>query len=91
MPLFHRGPDQFPPIKDLRRDLPDVSVIEANRALEALRRHIVIDVARVYIAHDSHGRYWQVWLDVTQRRMTLAEWATEWLARHPQQQSQEGV
>lgn len=83
MRFLHRSPDLFPPVKDLRRDLPDLSLIEANRALEALRRMISIDIASVYTPAGSHGTRWNVWLDVTRRRLTLAEWAAEWLAKHP--------
>ena len=79
IPLFHRGHDPFPRPKDL----PGIPPSEAARALDVLRRMTIIDVASVYTSAGLHGTRWQVWLDVTRRRLTLAEWATEWLAKHP--------
>ena len=91
IPLFHCGPEPFPRPKDLPGIPPD----EAMRALDALRRMTVIDVASVYTSAGSHGTRWQVWLDVTHRRLTLTEWADEWLRKHPRPaisgQSKEGA
>ena len=89
MRLFQRRPDPkpFPQSKDL----PGVPPAEAERALDALRRMTVIDIASVYTAHGSYGTRWQVWLDITQRRLTLAEWADEWLTKHPRPTIGEGA
>lgn len=79
IPFLHRSPDPFP----RPTDLPGIPPDEAARALEALRRMISIDIAKVYTARGPKGWYWQVWLDITWRRLTLAEWADEWLRKHP--------
>lgn len=82
MRFLHRTPDPFPRPKDV----PNLPQADAERALEALRRMTVIDLASVHTgagSHGSHGTRWYVWLDITGRRLTLAEWAAEWLKKHP--------
>ena len=87
IPFLHRSKQAerptFPATKDLLKDLPDLPSAEAERALDALRRMISVDIASVYTSAGSHDTSWQVWLEVTRRRLTLAAWASEWLAKHP--------
>jgi hypothetical protein len=90
MRFLHHTHDPFPPFPR-PKDIPDLPQADAERALETLRRMTVIDLASVYTAAGSHGSRWYVWLDITGRRLTLAEWAAEWLKNHPQQQQQEGA
>ena len=91
----HCSPDPFPRPKDLHRDLPSIPPAEAERAIEALRRMTTIAIASVYTSAGSNHTRWQVWLDITRRHLTLAEWADEWLLNHPSpaisEQSREGA
>lgn len=61
-------------------DLPDIPKDAARRALSALHTLVRAELATVYSPAGSHGTRWNVWLEVTCRRLTLAEWTREWLA-----------
>ena len=61
-------------------DLPaDIDTYAASRALSALWRLCDADVAKVYHPHMDHTT-WNVWLEITARRVELVAWVREWLA-----------
>ena len=60
--------------------LTHLSRDDAERALSALRVLCKHELLEVYTSAGSHDRDWQVWSNVRQVRIPLAEWATQWLA-----------
>lgn len=62
------------------KDLPNISRVDAERALSALRLLAQADLASVYTAAGSGGKRWNVWLELTRRRVELPTWAAEWIA-----------
>lgn len=73
----------FPSAFPTTDDLTHLSMDDARRALRALALLVQAGAAEVYdfsrpdrsLFHD-----WSVWLPITRRHLTLAAWATEWLA-----------
>lgn len=66
---------QFPSVADL----PNLSPADAEQALSALRALVQAELADVYTAAGSHDTCWNVWLNVTWRRVPLGEWAAQWI------------
>lgn len=75
----------FPTVADATDEaaIPSVDAYDASRALAALWRLCEADLAKVYRAHLDHI-HWQIWLEVTQRRVELRAWVREWLASQEQ-------
>lgn len=71
-------PQEFPD----HRALTNLSRDEAERALAALRLFVLNGIASVYTSAGSRGQSWQVWLEISRRRMPLPEWAAHWLEMH---------
>ncbi len=62
------------------RDLSEIRKDDARAALNAFQALVHTDMATVYTAAGSHGTRWNVWLEASRSRQTLAEWARDWLA-----------
>lgn len=62
------------------RNLTHLSRDDAETALAALRVLVKRDLATVYTGAGSHDLRWYVFLNLSMRRLTLAEWAEQWLA-----------
>ena len=77
MPLFRKTPSRptFPNVADLLNLAP----ADAERALAALRALVTAELADVYSSAGSDDTRWNVWLNVTWRRVPLRQWAAEWL------------
>lgn len=60
-------------------DLCNLSLDEARQALAALRVLVDLELADVYTSAGSNDTRWNVWLNVTRRRVPLPEWAAEWV------------
>ena len=74
--------NDFPRVTDLA-DTPGVDAYDASRALSALYALCCAGLAKVYIPAGWHGtspQRWNVWLELTSRRVELTAWAREWLA-----------
>lgn len=73
---------EFPRVADLAA-MPGVDAYDASRALSALYALCCADLAKVYIPagwHGTHPQRWNVWLEITARRVELTAWVAEWLA-----------
>lgn len=60
-------------------DLPNMAPADAERALAALRALVTAELADVYSSAGSDDTRWNVWLNITWRRVPLREWASEWV------------
>lgn len=80
MPHFTRQASGLPSVDALRLAVPGLDTVTAHRALSALRALVHSELATVYSPAGSHGTRYNVWLEVSWRRLTLAEWVAEWLA-----------
>lgn len=79
MPFPRPRKADFPTVDDL----PDLECYDAARILSVLWRLCHAQVAEVYTrpyAPQDERPRWNVWLEITQRRVELATWAREWLA-----------
>lgn len=90
MPRLRKA--DFPAVGDLA-DVPGVDAYDAVRALSVLWRLCRDGLAKVYIPAGFHGngtdpQHWNVWLEITARRVELRAWVREWLAS--QEDSQDG-
>ncbi len=61
------------------KDLTNLSRDDAETALAALRVLVARELASVYTSAGSNETRWNVWMELTRRRIPLAEWATTWL------------
>lgn len=59
-------------------DLCNLSLDDAQLALDALRILVKMELADVYTSAGSNDTRWNVWLNITGRRVPLPEWAAEW-------------
>ena len=75
IPFMQHRPE-FPGVTDL----PNLSRDDAQRALEALRRLERAELADVYSSAGSNDTRWNVWINLSWRRVPLQEWAAQWLA-----------
>ena len=66
---------EFPSVADL----PNLSREDAQRALAALRILVDAELAGVYSSAGSYDTRWNVWLNLTWRRVPLQEWAADWI------------
>ena len=75
IPFMQHRPE-FPSVADL----PNLSPADAEWALTALRALVKAELADVYSSAGSQDTRWNVWLNVTWRRVPLGEWAAQWIA-----------
>lgn len=74
-PLTRPKRPEFPSVGDL----PNLSKEDAEQALTALRVLVKHELADVYTSAGSHDTRWNVWLELTRRRVPLQEWAAQWI------------
>ncbi len=80
--------NEFPAIADAVDETatPPADAYDASRALSALWALCCAGLAKVYIPagwHEASGarpQRWNVWLEITARRVELTAWVREWLA-----------
>ncbi len=62
------------------KDLTHLSRDDAERALSALRVLVKRELATVYTSAGSNDTRWQVWMELSRKRVPLQQWASDWLA-----------
>ncbi len=61
------------------KDLCNLSRDDAETALAALRVLVARELASVYTSAGSNDTRWNVWMELTRRRIPLQEWAAQWI------------
>lgn len=86
MPRIRVRKSDFPAVADATDATakPPVDAYDAMRALSVLWRLCGEGLAKVYRPHMDHER-WNVWLEITARRVELRAWVREWLASQEQE------
>lgn len=79
--------EDFPAVADAvdATATPPIDAYDASRALSTLYALCWAGLAKVYIPagwHNTQPQRWNVWLEITKRRVELTDWVKEWLASH---------